>query len=248
MPDPANVFDDTNPAVTPPVVTAQVDNSLDTLLATVLNEQGQRKYATIQDALVGLKNAQEFIPTLKQQLQTKDQELETLRAELAKRESVDEVVARLTAARQDNPGVTPPAGLDQQTVEQLVQQMLTNREAQTLALSNEKLVNDTLTAKYGDKAKEVVQAKANELGVSLQDLGLLSRKSPKAVLAYFDAKSNQPAPLTSSINTSSFQGKPVITEVQRPTKSVLVGASSKEQAAHLADIKKAVYARLGVEE
>lgn len=248
MADQPNVFNDITPPATPVTTAPNPDTTLDTLLDSVRNEHGTRKYATLQDAIVGLKNAQDFIPTLKQQLLTKDQELEQLKLELAKRESVEDVVNRLTAAKHEPTSDTPSAGLDQQTVEQLIQQTITNREAQALALLNERIVNDTLTAKYGDKAQEVVKAKADELGVSLQDLGALSRRSPKAVLAYFDAKPNQPAQLTPSINTAGFQGKPTPIEVPRPAKSVLVGATAKEQAVHLADIKRSVYARLGVEE
>lgn len=249
MADQPNVFSDT-PVVPPvtPVTPAQVDNGLDTLLDGIRNEQGQRKYATIQDAINGLKNAQDYIPTIKSQLTQKEQELDQLKAELAKRESVEDVVARLTAARQDSQEVTPSSGLDQQTVEALIRNTIQAREQQTAAQANEKQVNDALIAKFGDKAKEVVTAKAEELGISVQDLGNLSQRSPKAVLAYFDVKPNQTTPNLSSVNTSGFQPKPVDMVVPRPEKSILSGVSTKTQMAHLNDHKRAVYQRLGIEE
>lgn len=251
MADQPNVFNDT-PAVVPPatpVIPAQVDNTLDTLLDEIRNEQGQRKYATLQDAITGLKNAQDYIPTIKSQLTQKEQELDQLKVELAKRESVEDVVARLTAARQDNQEATPSSGLDQQTVEALIQSTIQAREANLVASANEKQVNDTLIAKFGDKAKEVVVAKAEELGISVKDLGLLSQRSPKAVLAYFDVKPNQSTtPNLSSVNTSQFQGKPQPAVVPRPEKSVLSGVSNRVMADHLQEHKRAVYAKLGIEE
>jgi len=221
----------------------------DTLLDSIRNEQGQRKYANVEAALKGLENAQGFIPTLQGELASERQRIAALEAELSKRESVEEVVARLTAAKQDNTGNTTPTGLDQQTVEQLIQQQLIQRDSQLLASSNEKVVNDALIAKYGkDKALEVVKAKADELGISVSDLGVLSRKSPKAVLAYFDAKPTQAQSTPSSINSSGFQAGEKPTVVARPEKSVLAGASRQEVESHFQDIKRAVHARLGVEE
>src|SRR5690606_3151116 len=97
------------------------------LLNTIKNEQGQPKYDSLPKALEALVHSQQYIPQLKTELQTREQELATLRAELEKRSTVEDVVSRLTA-QQDKPQDqgTPPAtsGLDEQAVLQLVQKAL----------------------------------------------------------------------------------------------------------------------------
>lgn len=251
--DNQSVFNDSTPASLTPAPAAPAApiapaNPLDTLLDQIRNEQGVRKYADPVTALNALKASQEFIPQLQTQLSTKDQEIERLKSELAKREAAEDILNRITTAQQTPPENTHSAGLDEQTVQAIIQQQLANREAQSLALSNEKQVNDALIAKFGDKAKEVVAAKAAELGMSLQDLGNLSQRAPKAVLAYFDVKHNSsPAPSTSSVNSAAFQPKPIPETVARPEKSVLQGRTNKEVAAHLDEHRRAVYQRLGVE-
>jgi len=250
-----SVFSNTAPASTSvdpaaPAAPVAQPNPLDTLLDQIRNEQGVRKYADPVTALNALKTSQEYIPQLQSKLTTTETELAALKAELAKRESVEEVLARIqsTTAQSQTTENTHSAGLDEQTVQALIQRTIQNTEAQKLALSNERSVNESLIAKFGDKAKEVVAAKAAELGISLQDLGNLSQRSPKAVLAYFDVKHNQfPAPNTSSVNTAAFQPKTIQDTVARPEKSILQGRTNKEIAEHLNEHKRAVYQRLGVE-
>src|SRR3989304_5674023 len=98
MADQPNIFaDQVAPQVTPEQQTQApvVDTTYADLLKTIQNEQGQQKYDSLPKALEGLAHAQQYIPQLKTELQTKEQELITLREELAKRPAVDAVVTRL---------------------------------------------------------------------------------------------------------------------------------------------------------
>ncbi len=251
MADQASVFEDQNQAA--PVVPATPANPssdpiLDTLLDSIKNERGERKYANVQEALKGLANAQAFIPDLQSKLTLSEQKLAHLESELSKRQSLEDTLAAITTAKQVEPGTPPVAGLDEQKVTSLVTQALANREAQNKAIANETAVNDALKAKYGDKVLEVVQAKALQLGLTLQDLGQLSQRSPQAVLAYFDAKPSTGSLQTSSVNTTSLQSQPAVEGVKRPEKSVLAGASTKTQLEHMREHKRAVYAKHGIEE
>lgn len=67
-------------------------------------------------------------------------------------------------------------------VEEVVRNILSQDKQQTQAERNTSQVREELTARYGDKAAEVYEQKAKELGIDLDDL---SAKSPKAVLEFF---------------------------------------------------------------
>lgn len=214
------------------------------LLKDIVNESGQPKYQSVDVALQALKASQEYIPQLRQKESALEAEVRQLREELAKRSSVEEVVERLKQAQAPTaPQITTvPSGLD----ENAVLGILAKRDAETVALANIKSVSDRLTAKYGDKAKEVLQQKITELGISAQSLKELSAQSPAAVFALFGGSGVKPtSPVSSSYNLPLEKKEGVL---ERPTKSLLVGASDKERIEYMRKIKADVYAKYGITE
>lgn len=244
-----SVFSEQSQA-TPPVQQQQqaAPNAYEDLLKGIKNEHGLPKYATLEEALKALQHSQEYIPQVKTQLSQKEQELADLRAKLEQQASLEEVVSRLTKPNQPEPQDNHPkgSGLDESAVMQLVQQQLERNQQVQSAQANQQQVESALKAKYGDKTVEVVQQRAAELGLTPQALGELSSKSPQAVLALFNTQGSQgPKPTTSSVNTSSFRTD--APALERPTKSLLTGASSRDQTAYMQKIKEDVHRRLGVE-
>jgi hypothetical protein len=244
------VFTDQSPVTQPqePVQQQAAPNAYEDLLKGIKNEAGLPKYATLEDALNALKHSQDYIPQVKSQLSQKDQELADLRAKLEQHQSLEDVVSRLTKPNQpdikdDHPNVS---GLDESAVMKLVQQQLERNQQTMSAQSNQQQVENALKAKYGDKTVDVVKQRAAELGLTPQALGELSSKSPQAVLALFNTQGPQgPKPTTSSVNTSGFnQQQPTL---ERPTKSLLTGASTKEQAAYMAKIREDVHRKNGID-
>lgn len=248
MTDQSSVFTDQAVQATQPQVTQAAPNPYEDLLKGIKNEAGLPKYATLEDALNALKHSQDYIPQVKSQLSQKEQELADLRAKLEQTASLEEVVSRLTKPNQPEPQDNHPkgSGLDESAVMQLVQQQLEANARSQSAYSNQQQVETALKAKYGDKTADVVKQRAAELGLTPQALGELSSKSPQAVLALFNTQGSQgPKPTTSSVNTSSFsQPQPTL---ERPTKSLLTGASSKEQAAYMTKIREEVYRKNGID-
>lgn len=218
------------------------------LLKLVRNESGEQKYDSIPKALEGLVHAQQYIPQLQTTLQAKEAEIARLTTELSQKANLEEVVSRLTASQQtivkDEPPVT--RGLDEQAVMNLVQQTLTQAKQQDSAQANIQKVQDALSSKYGEKTVEVLEAKAKELGTSRQELGELASRNPAMVLALFNVQASQGAkPTTGSVTLpSSYQ--PQREELKRPEKSLLSGATSKDQAEFMRKIKEDVYAKYGV--
>lgn len=254
MSDQTNVFNDVDTSnqqqAAPQQQALSSDASYADLLKSIKNENGEQKYDSLPKALEGLANAQQYIPQLKTTLQQKEAELEELRNKLAQQANIEDVVSRLTA-KQSQTQVEQPlqaSGLDEQAVLQLLERNIAQREAQAQATTNTQKVQEALMSKYGDKTSEVVAARAKALGTTPQELGNLAAKNPSMVLELFNTQASKgPTPTVSSLNTSSFQGKPE-TDLQRPDKSLLggIGATDKQRKEFMRQIKERVYARHGI--
>ena len=247
MTDQSDVFSGTTSAPAENTTSAPTDYA--DLLGGILNEQGKPKYDSIPKALEGLANAQQYIPELKSTLSQKDQEIAALKAELEKRAAVEDVVTRLTANQSQPQGQgQPPAtsGLDQEAVLNLVRQQLEQSNVEAQAKTNYAQVQQALSQKFGEKARDVIQQKANELGTSPQELGRLASQNPKMVLALFNAEAKPSVkPTTGSVNIPPYSTQ--MPELERPTRSLLSGATSKEQAEYMRKIKEHIYAKHNVQ-
>lgn len=216
-------------------------------LKMIKNESGEQKYDSVPKALDALAHSQTFIGQLKDETASKDAEINALKEELAKREAVGDVVEKLTA-QQAQPEVTPQvSGLDEQQVADIFNNLSAQQQAAQIASSNEKSVSDALFSKFGDKTSEVVAGKAAELGMSVDALKQLSQSSPQAALQLFQVQSVAPAPkaTTGSVNIppSNVQED----TLQPPEKSLLRGASTKDQIDYLHKIRDKVYKKHNVE-
>lgn len=255
MADQPNIFDDAPESIAPDASqevvqkqqTTEVNAQYAHLLDGIKNERGEKKYDSLPEALKGLAHAQQYIPELKSQLSAKDQELERLRVELAKRESAEEIVSRLSAKNQPQEQGTPPAasGLDVGTVEQLVEQLLVRKSRESEAQMNLRQVETVLVEKFGDKARDVIKQQMQETGLSSEDFKAWAAKSPKAVLKLFNAApAATPKATTSSVNIPLTRTEPE--PLKAPSKSLLAGATSREQSDFMAEVKRRVYERHGI--
>lgn len=217
------------------------------LLKDIRNERGEQKYDSVPKALQGLAHAQNFIPQLQTSIQQKDEEIRQLREQLAKASTVEDVVSRLTAQQTRVEDNQPAAsGLDEQAVLGLVQNYLSQTKAQESAQGNILKVQEALTSKFGDKAAEVLETKARELGTTRQELGKLASQNPQLVLALFGTQVPQGVKPTTGSVTIPASYKPPVQELTRPEKSLLSGATSRDQAEFMRKIKERVYAKYDV--
>lgn len=247
MADQSNVFGDGNPTpenITPPTPTP---STLEDRLKNIKNENGEPKYKSLEDALVALEHSQKYIPELKSQLTGTQAQLEEMKAQMAKFNNIEETVQRLLAQQQNQRATTPEAsGLDEQAVIKLVQESLKQSEQIKQLTANQQKVNDALVSKYGEKAAEVLEAKAAELHTTKQALGELAKQNPDLVLALFNPPANkEPNPTVTGRRTPD--PKPIVPELEKPTKSLLSGVSAKEQAARLQRIRQAVHNKYSIE-
>ena len=242
-----NAFN-TNPQATPETIPPQT-SAFTHQLSTIKNESGEQKYDNVPKALDALAHSQAYIPELKAQSDAKDVEIAALKEQLAKSEAVEDVVARLSTqqAPQEAPQATPQvSGLDEAGVLNLLQTHTQQQAAATIANANEDSVSLALNNKFGDKTQEVVANKAAELGMSVQDLQGLSQRSPAAALQLFQVQQAAAPNVTNGsvsipANVMPDQG------LQRPEKSLLFGATTKEQMDYMAKVKADVYKKFDVQ-
>ncbi len=160
-----------------------------------------KKYATVDKAIESLPHKEAHILRL-------EQENAQFKEKLSEAIAIEEVYKKLTESAPRETGVTPPsAGMDEASVASVVKRQLLELEQERMAEANVKKVKDALIGKYGDKAKEVYDAKAQEFGVSKDFLNDIVRKSPRAAEELFGIApkvSNVSSTTGGSINTSAL--------------------------------------------
>lgn len=155
-----------------------------------------KKYATEADAFKGLHNAQEHLSRL-------EQENAQLREVAQKAKTTEELLAELRKKQNDELGKEK---LDPKVVRELVKEELTASEQTKLITRNVESVEQKMKAMYGDKARDVLQQKAAELGVSIDSMMQTAGLSPNAFMAWFpQGQSNEQANLSSDVNTRNME-------------------------------------------
>lgn len=242
-----NIFSGEAPTNAPPVVSDSSPAFADHL-AQIKNENGEPKYKTVEEALKGLANSQAFIPQLLSEKKQLEEEVISLREKASKFEKVDDILAKLSQSEPSKSNEQTPqnSGLSEEAVVNLVKKALDASKTEEAQRSNITRVQNSLKEKFGDKTKEVVAKKAQELNTTPEAIGQLSVSNPDLVLALFNTASTKPVlPSTSSVN---LHVPPATPELQRPEKSLLLGATSKEQKAFMMKVKEDVYRKYNVTE
>ena len=196
-----------------------------------------------------LDHSQKFIDQLKNEKSAVEAENERMRKELEEKASLDTILSKLTEGTTSEETQETPEqkGMDEQTVQKLVDNVLTTRERQAQLEQNRSQVMLALAEKYGSNVKEVVANKAKELGVTPSQLGKQAEESPKLVLSLFGDVKPSSTSTSSSINLHTTPQKEKY-EVPKPERSLLSGATAEEQAAYMREIKKEVYEKFDVQE
>lgn len=164
-------------------------NTQDT--SALLNLVGEgKKFKDLEALAEGKAKADEYIETLKSQLG----EFDDLKQKVQEQQEVIERFRREAVSNQKSssePGSTNkslPAGADSSVdLDKLLEEKLSQREADRSAAENLKVVEDTLRKLHGDKVKDFIKAKSGELSISLERLRTLGSESPTALLSLLGA-------------------------------------------------------------
>ncbi len=230
--------DDKTP-LTPPAVKVPDDTppSDDLLLGMIVNSDGEQKYKTRDDALKGAAHANVHIAKL-------EQELLALRDAHDKQPKLDDVISAIQSQQK------PPV-VDEKTdnisltdIQALVNQTLEQNSVKQIRELNVAEVTGKFKELYGDKASETLYGKANDLGMSQEEINSLISTNPTAVfrmLGVAETKPTAKATIDGSVNPQVFDG------VKPPEiKSSMGYLSSDQLKTNWLESKARTYEKLGL--
>lgn len=223
------IFDQTN---TQPVTTATptnqnppVDNSAD-LLKLIVNEKGEQKYKTIQDAIIGLQHANSHIQTLLNEKRQVEQDVASLRTAAEKVAELERVVSELTKA----PPQATPAAIDPIQIQELVSQAISETKTKEEQKQNTSVVVNAAKQTFGEKAEELFYSRAQDVGLSREQINSLAASSPQAALKILGlaSQSGSPTPTQKTVMNTAEAVPNQDTFISRNTERLPVGATFQE--------------------
>ena len=186
-----------------------------------------KKYGTQEELDKAYGHLNDHAGTLETENATLREQLEAASKQAS---AVDKVLKALKGDEVQEP-IQDPAEVhpdpEQPDLADLVQKALEAQQAQTEAQKNTDQVRNKLAEKYGDKAKEIYEAKGTALGI---DLDALSAQSSDAVLALFnEATPHTNNPAGNSYNSGSLGSGPAIGTHEYWNKQHSEGKISREE-------------------
>jgi hypothetical protein len=190
-------------------------------------------------------HAQEHIRRLEDEArQRREQEqaiadrLTQLEAELSKRASLEELLAKREGAQPNKSDSQTPA-VD---VDSVVQRVLSTMEQKTVAertKANRAAAVEAAKSVYGDSYKQKVEETAKELGMTLNDVDDLAGRSPQAFARMFglQAQADKRRPdVSPGVNTAAVANQPrdvdtELAQVARENRKALFGKESFDKIA-----------------
>lgn len=165
-----------------------------------------KKFKSEEDLAKGKLESDRFIEYLQSQIKE-------LKEETTKRVSAEEVANQVKEIlRQQSPSESTPPALDESRLAEVVRQQLDSAKKEDVVKSNVLTVQENMVKRFGDmsKATEFVQAKAKELGVSVQDLEQTAAKSPTAFYRLIGMDAQQQVNHSATMQQSSVNANMVL--------------------------------------
>lgn len=231
-----------------PVVTPQDYTSL---LGMIVNEQGEQKYKTIEDALKGGAHAQAYIAKLAAEKAALEARLEAASQHQSREAELERTLQELLAKTQTTSAPTTPVeASNPEDIASLVLKQLEARDAASKAKANQSEVAAKLLETFGAEAEKKYNDAAQELGLTVAEMNEMAAKSPKAVLKALGVgtavtKAHVPSPQGSVLNTGAFTPNQD-SFVKRNTEGSRIGATTtdlKNEAARARQMVEEVHAQ-----
>lgn len=186
-------------------------------LEAIKNEEGAPKYKTVSEALMGAAHGQQHIQRLEAELAELRDAVGAQEDQASVREAIQEA---LNSRQQDD---RPAPGED---VEAVFNRLYNNRTQEEVRARNRGMANEAMAQKFGEKAREVTEAKARELGLSVDFFRSIAERSPNAFLEYFNSTPTgtpaTPPPAQRSNVTPRTEGD------LTPPENIMAGASTRD--------------------
>lgn len=209
------------------------------MLSMIVNGEGKPKYTSIEDALKGAAHAQAHIANL-------ERDMAELRASGENTKKIEDVIASIKAGEEDQPVQPSPdeghKSFTESDIQALVKNAVSDITTKSVQEKNIKEVTGKFRELYGEKASETLYSKAEDLGMSKEDINSLIAKTPKAAFRILGIGDNKESSMSfnSDVNTESFRGKP-------PTqaKSSMGYISEKDLTSNWLSVKERTKEKLG---
>ena len=156
---------------------SQAASPVETLLMAIKNENGEQKYATVEDALKGLEHSQKFIEQLKN-------ETAELRGKQKAQDELVELFRSKAPAQEEEEAKLEPPSVTGMTAEEVVA-LLEKREAAKTHTSNMERVKNVLKEKYGAEYAKRLKEKTDQLGLQPELVDEIARNTPDALFKMF---------------------------------------------------------------
>ena len=140
---------------------------------------GDRVFSSEEEVIKKMVNADAFIEQLKDENKLLRDELEGLRQQVSELKGQIEMTQTQTV-EPTQVTETPSAPVNPQDLAQLVNQVLEQKQQETMLQKNIREAEEAFISKYGDKAPEVLRQKASELGMTIEQLQQIAANSPQA--------------------------------------------------------------------
>lgn len=136
-----------------------------------------KKFKTVEDLAKGKLEADRYIEELKAKLS----EVETrISNEDYAKKLLEQIENRHQSEGNSDPIEPSKPGINSEDLEKLVKQHVSQFESERSVQENLNTCDEILVKAYGDKASETLRQRAEQLGVSMDDLKELAGKSPAA--------------------------------------------------------------------
>jgi len=175
------------------------------ILESIKRDDGSQKFDKVDTALQSIQPKDDHIKSL-------ETENAKLKEDISKFGSQEEILKKFMDNRAPAEEAKPASPqLDQDTLSEMLTGLLNKRDEANVETANVQKVAQVLATKYGEKATEVMSAKAKEMGVSEDYLKEIIAKSPEAGLELLGISKDAvaaPAKLNGSQNTENFNQAP----------------------------------------
>ena len=181
------------------------------LLKEIKNEKGEQKYKTPEEAFKALKHAQDYIPSLHQQIDALKTEKKSLEDRFEKSLSIEEKLDLLINKEDTETPVSDPKPVESNSfnidqIDEIIEKRLLQREQMSVENKNISIVSATFENLYGEKAKEVIANKATEMGVTPEYFKNIAKTSPNMIFSIFGINNSRSTPnLSSSYKSESLR-------------------------------------------
>lgn len=194
-------------------------STADQLLASIVNENGEQKYQTPEEALKGAAHAQKYIKDL-------ESELAELRDKGNASEKLDELLDAVKS-KGSGEGAEDTSAMKPEDVLTIVKDYFSDAKAAETRENNISTVTKVFRDRYGKDASDKLYNKAEDLGLGKEEINRMIANNPKAALNVLgealpkEKSGKDPVTTPASVDTGQFRestpSKP--TSIMGPTRS-----------------------------